>query len=141
MKEDYLIKIEGIQTQDGEENNISLYTKGNFVKKNGNFFISYKETETTGFIGCTTTVKIEGNDKVSMLRYGPAPSQLIIEKGKRNVCHYETGHGSLALGISADGIENKLDENGGEVNFTYQLDLNCNCVSKNTVKIKVRPNN
>ncbi|MDO5602074.1 MAG: DUF1934 domain-containing protein [Oscillospiraceae bacterium] len=138
MKEDYLIRIEGRQEQDGEENAISLVTRGSFVQKGANYYITYKETEATGFIGCTTTVKIEGEDRVTMLRHGPAPSQLVIEKGRRNVCLYETGHGSLSLGISADGIKARLGSGGGEVEFCYLLDMNAACFSKNTVKITVR---
>lgn len=138
MKEDYLIRIEGRQEQDGEENTVSLVTRGSFVQKGGSYYISYKETEATGFTGCTTTVKIEGSNRVTMLRHGPAPSQLVIEKGRRNVCHYETGHGSLSLGISADGIRAVLNQQGGEVEFCYLLDMNAACFSKNTVKITVR---
>ncbi len=139
MKEDFLIKIDGLQSQDGEDNNISLLTKGNYVIKNGKQYITYAESETTGFSGCTTTVKVEGDNKVSMIRYGPSPSELIIELGKRNVCHYETGYGALSLGISAEHIKNNLTDIGGELDFTYLLDMNNSCVSTNNVKINVKP--
>ena len=138
MTEDYLIRIDGTQSQDDDEHSISLYTKGSFTRKNGIYYITYKETEATGFAGCTTTVKADGESKVSMLRFGPTPSQLIIEKGSRNVCHYETGHGSVSLGISADEIVNSLTDNGGELKFSYLLDMNSSCISKNTVTITVK---
>ena len=127
MKEDYLITIHGTMEQDGESDSVKLMTRGSFVKRNGSFFISYKETEATGYAGCVTTVKVEDSHKVSMLRFGPAPSQLVIEKGRRHVCHYETGHGSLSLGVA--------------VRFSYLLDMDTAAVSRNIVKITVKPAN
>ena len=138
MKENYLIKINGLQMQDDEKNDVTLSTRGNFVEKNGKYYIIYKESETTGYLGCTTTVKVEGENKVSMTRQGPMPSQLIIEKNNRNVCHYETGYGSLALGISANYIKNNLTSEGGKVEFAYEMDLNSSSISTNTIKIDIK---
>ena len=81
MKEDYLITIQGTMEQNGGSDSVQLMTRGSFVKRGGSFFITYKETQATGYEGCVTTVKVEGSDKVSMLRFGPAPSQLVIERG------------------------------------------------------------
>ena len=139
MKEDYLITIHGTMEQDGESDSVKLMTRGSFVKRNGSFFISYKETEATGYAGCVTTVKVEDSHKVSMLRFGPAASQLIIEKGVRHLCHYDTGEGALTLGVAADAISNRLTDEGGEVEFSYTLDADQNSIlSKNLVKITVR---
>ena len=120
---------------------MQLMTRGSFVKRNDHFFISYNETEATGYKGCVTTVKVEGTHKVSMLRFGPAPSQLVIEKGRRHVCHYDTGAGALSLGVSADEIHAALSENGGKVKFSYMLDVDASTLSKNIVDITVKPAN
>ena len=119
---------------------MQLTTKGSFVQKNGSFFISYKESETTGYAGCTTTVKVADDEsKVSMLRFGPASSQLVIEKGTRHLCHYDTGAGALTLGVAADEICSRLTEEGGTLAFSYTLDADQNMVlSKNLVTIAVR---
>ena len=118
MKEDYLITIHGTMEQDGESDSVKLMTRGSFVKRNGSFFISYKETEATGYAG-----------------------QLVIEKGRRHVCHYETGHGSLSLGVAADEIHSRLSDEGGTVRFSYLLDMDTAAVSRNIVKITVKPAN
>lgn len=141
MNEDYLITIRGTMEQGGERDKVKLMTRGSFVRRNGSFFITYKETETTGYAGCVTTVKVEDSQKVSMLRFGSAPSQLVIEKGRRHVCHYETGYGSLSLGVAADEIESRLSEKGGTVQFSYLLDVDTASISRNTVKITVKPAN
>lgn len=139
MKEDFLITIRGRIEQNGDSDSIELMTRGGFVRRNGSYFITYQETEATGYVGCTTTVKVEGSQRVSMLRFGPAASQLIIEKGRRHVCHYETGHGALDLGIAADEIEADLTPQGGSVDFSYTLDVDTAMMSRNFVNITVRP--
>lgn len=139
MREDYLITIRGTMEQDGESDKVELITRGNFVQRGRSYYITYQETEATGYKDCVTTVKVEGDEKVSMLRYGPAPSQLIIEKGRRHVCHYETGVGSLSLGVAADAIESRLTDKGGRVRFSYLLDVDTSSISRNVVDITVRP--
>lgn len=110
------------------------------MRRGGSFFITYKESETTGYAGCTTTVKVaEDGRKVAMLRFGPAASQLIIEKGTRHLCHYETGYGSMTLGVAADEIESQLFDEGGQVKFSYTLDADQDMVlSRNLVTITVK---
>ena len=98
MEENYLITIKGTMEQRGDTDTVELMTRGSLVHKDGAYYIVYKETETTGYEGCTTTVKVaEDARKVSMLRFGKQSSQLIIEKGTRHLCHYETGYGSPSI--------------------------------------------
>ena len=138
MKENYLINIEGTIEQDGEADTISMMVRGDFARRNGNFFIRYKETENNGFEGNITTVKVEDDQKVSMLRHGATPSQLVIERGRRHVCHYESHIGSLSLGVAADEIENQLTEAGGNLLFSYTLDTGNSHLSHNQIKITVQ---
>ncbi len=138
MKENFLINIEGVMDRDGDIDKVHLLTKGSFMRKNDSFFISYEETEATGYEGNITTVKAEGEGKVSMLRVGNAPSQLVIERGRRHVCHYDTGFGALNLGVAADEIENCLTEQGGRLSFSYTLDSGEEQISHNRVDITVR---
>ena len=68
----------------------------------------------------------------------PARSTLIIEPGRRHVCHYDSGYGVLSLGVAADEILNGLTEQGGEVEFSYTLDTGSTQISYNKVKITVQ---
>ncbi len=139
IREDHLIKVVGTQEGDDAHDSISLVTKGEFVIKDNTFYITYKETEATGFAGCSTTVKAKADgSKVSMLRFGAISSQLTLEKGTRHICHYETGQGSLSLGLAADEIDCALNEDGGLLRFSYLLDFGAETLSKNTVEITVR---
>ncbi|WP_337595841.1 DUF1934 domain-containing protein [Gemmiger sp.] len=139
MQENFLITIKGTMEQRGDSDTVELMTRGSLVHKEGAYYIVYKETEATGYEGCTTTVKVaEDARKVSMLRYGKVPSQLIIEKGTRHLCHYETGYGAISLGVAADVIEHELTEAGGKLKFSYTLDSGAeNFISRNLVDITV----
>lgn len=141
MEEKYLITIKGTMEQDGKSDTVELMTRGSLVHKDGAYYIIYKETEATGYEGCTTTVKVADDArKVSMLRFGKVPSQLIIEKGTRHLCHYETGYGAISLGVAADVIEHQLSDQGGKLNFSYTLDFGAeNFISRNLVAITVDP--
>ena len=77
--ENYIIRIkssidqfdnEGVIREE-DRDHIELMTRGNFTKKNGSYYISYKETQTIGFEGCTTTIKIaEDGSRVALLGSG-----------------------------------------------------------------------
>ena len=150
MKEDFIIRIKSRSEQFehtqpvrvDEDDRIELMTYGSFVKKGDTYYTTYKETETTGYEGCTTTLKIAvDGSRVVMLRFGKnggVGTQLQIEKGKRNLCHYETGYGSMTLGVTADEIECGLTEKGGTARFGYLLDANsAELVSRDRLEVTV----
>lgn len=141
MEENYLITIKGTMEQDGERESVELMTRGKFVRRGSSYFIAYEETEATGYAGCTTTVKATTDAReVVMTRFGKVPSQLVIEKGVRHICHYETGFGSVSLGVAADVIELDLTDAGGRLQFSYTLDSGGeNFISRNLVDITVAP--
>lgn len=138
MNYNCLICIDGTLDQQGEQERIQLKTRGSFLRRGNSFFIAYEETEATGYAGCTTTVKVAADEsRVAMLRFGPASSQLIIEKGVRHVCHYETGVGALTLGVAADEIRCQLTDAGGQAFFSYTLDDGTQELSRNLVEVTV----
>jgi uncharacterized beta-barrel protein YwiB (DUF1934 family) len=138
-QENYIIRIKSRIEQDGDTQNVELMTRGNFLLKNNNFYITYKETETTGYDGCVTTLKLASDgSRVLMMRQGQASAQLLIEKARRNLCHYETGYGSVTLGVTADEIECGLTERGGTARFSYILDADSvSLMSRNALEITV----
>lgn len=115
-----------------------LFTQGLFYKKNDNYYITYDETETTGFDGSKTTLKVEGNQKVTLMRSGKSKSHLIIENGERNVGHYGTDAGNMMIGVYTKEISSELTDAGGDIYFSYQLDINSTLISENEVYINVQ---
>ncbi len=138
MKKDVFIKIKGVQQVDDEQDVTELFTQGSFYKKNNNYYITYDESETTGFSGSKTTLKVEGNDKVTLMRSGSVKSHLIIENGLRNVGHYGTHEGDMMIGVYTKSIDSSLSDNGGDLYFSYALDINSSLISENEVFINVK---
>ena len=130
VEENYLITIKGTMEQNGENDTVELMTRGNFVQRGNSYYIVYAETEATGYAGCTTTVRVSQDARlVSMTRFG-----------NRHLCHYETGYGSISLGVAADVIEHNLLPDGGELQFSYTLDSGAETlISRNSVLITVEP--
>lgn len=134
-----MISIKGtVFSEDAPPDIIEIITEGRYYTKDGKRYISYKESEVTGLNGVTTTVKVEGEDIVTLIRSGIAQSRLIVAKGQRQLCHYGTEYGDLMVGISGCHINSKLDDVGGELSFNYTLDVNANMVSHNEVSISVK---
>ncbi|MEA5050836.1 MAG: DUF1934 domain-containing protein [Oscillospiraceae bacterium] len=135
-----VINIKGTQRADGDTDRLSLSTLGKFYKKDDDYYISYTETEATGYNGAVTTLRVEADRRVTMSRTGEAVSQLTLEKGRKHMCHYDTGFGSFMLGVRADTIENRLTDKGGRLRLRYALDLNATQLSENELDITVREN-
>ena len=147
-KENYIIRIKSLSEQfdhmepvpSEEEERIEIMTYGTFVKKGGSYYITYKETQTVGFEGCTTTIKIaEDGSRVALLRFGRISTQLIIERDRRNICYYETEVGPVTLGVTGDGITSALTEKGGTATVRYLLDADdpTSLINRTTLKLRV----
>lgn len=140
MENNCTITITGRQIASGDIEKLSLTTLGQFTLTPKEAVIRYEESETTGFAGDVTTLSIEGNRRATLTRFGKTFSTLVIEKGTKHMCHYDTGEGNMVIGILADKIDNRLDEHGGELELRYRLDVNSNAVSINELNISVHEN-
>lgn len=147
--ENYIIRIKSYidqfdsegNTKEEDRDHIELMTRGNLVKKGESFYITYKETQTIGFEGCTTTIKIaEDGSRVALLRFGKVNTQLVIQRDYRNICYYETEVGPITLGVTGDGIACDLSEPaGGTAKFSYLLDADdpTALINRTTLEIQV----
>ena len=133
-----IIEIKGTQENDGEENVIELNTEGRFGKKDGDYFISYDESELSGLGDVKTVLWVKKNDSVVLTRSGSFESRLEIEKGKRSVSVYRTPQGDMMLGIYGEAIEHELTDTGGKLSLCYTIDSDLTLISRNTVNISVR---
>ena len=137
-KNEYLISVTGIQEVDGEKDKIELQTVGNFMMKPSHAYIGYKEyDEENPSISSNNVVKVENEDRVTIIRNGEIQTRLILEKGRRHQCHYRTIMGDLMIGVSAETIKNELTESGGKLHVIYSLDFNNEIVSNNEFYINV----
>ena len=138
MKKDVYISIRGIQAIDGDRDVTELFTQGRFYARNNSYYITYDESEATGYEGSKTTLKVEGSRKVTLTRSGAVRSHLIVEAGERNIGHYGTAGGELIIGVNTRLIRSSLTDAGGDLRFSYSLDVNSSLVSENEVYVNVK---
>ena len=138
--DNYLISVKGIQELDGDKDQIELTTVGSYMINNrGSTYIGYKEYDDENpSITSNNVVKVEGKDKVTIIRNGGKQTRLILETGKRHQCHYRTIMGDIMIGVFTDTIKNELTDKGGSLFVRYELDFNNEFVTKNEFYIDVK---
>lgn len=139
MKEDYAITIRGRQVyEDEDQGEICLSALGTYREKDGARFILYKEyDEEDANTYRTALLKVEPG-VVTMSRSGSS-TRLILEKGRRHLCMYDTGFGALTVGIYTSQLDVDLDDSGGTLEIAYTLDVDSNLSSQNRLHIDVSP--
>lgn len=139
MKKDVIISLNSLIETGGEPDRLLIETVGKMMYKDSVLYLTYKETEQSGYDGCSVLVKMEGEDLVSITRSGEYTSHLVIQSGKRNICSYESPAGVLSLGLSCDKIDVKYkNDEPCEICLKYEMDINSELVSKNQLIIKIK---
>ena len=139
METNAWITLSGRQMIDGESDNFELTTAGKYTMQGGKYYVSYEGSEITGYDKTTTTLKIKG-DQVSMIRFakGNVASQMVFETGKQYTGIYRTPHGSLNIDIYTNNMRVEIDENGGEVELDYFIQLNNTEPVRNNLRVYIR---
>ena len=139
MIENYLISITGRQEIDGEQGEINLTTYGSYILKGQKKYIVYKEYPEDNQAPVTAVLKVD-QTQVTLTHTGDS-TRLILEKGQRHLCQYDTGVGSLLVGIFTQDMESSLAEKGGELKIHYTMDINSVLSSKNEIFVTVKEAN
>lgn len=138
MEENYILSVCGIQYTGEEPDKIELQTHAAYVIKNNVRYISYKEyNENQPDQPFRTTIKIEPNNVVTVIKGGDTYHNLVLEKGVRHHCDYKTPYGTLFLGVFTEDVRIELDEKGGSLDVVYNLDVDSDLISKNKLSLKL----
>ena len=139
VNKNVIISIKGIQTSvDNNSNTLELVTEGKYYKKNGSYFLSYKESEVTGMQGTTTTLKINKEGIITLMRFGLVNTQFIFEQGQKHVSYYDTTSGTFTIGVLANNVDINVDENGGEIKVDYCLEIDNSKAGENDLYLHIR---
>ena len=139
METNAWITLLGKQTVDGSDDSFELTTAGKYIKRDGKYYVSYEGSEITGYDNTTTTLKIK-DDYVSMIRFGMGggASQMVFETNKQYTGIYRTPHGSLSVDVFTNEMRVDVDEDGGELEIDYFVQLN-NCEPvRNNLRVSIR---
>jgi uncharacterized beta-barrel protein YwiB (DUF1934 family) len=133
-----LISIKGFQAaQLSEEESFELVTDGEYSLDNGVAQFSYMESELTGYAGMKTTFLVEP-DRVVLTRAGGLNGDMVFSEGRKHHFVYETTYGSLTMGIDTQSITQQMNENGGNLEIHYVIDVDNVVMSRNSFKINVK---
>lgn len=131
-----LVHIKDSHFSDGEKTCCELTSSGFFGCENGIYSVSYEETDEE-LAGCTTTLKVDAPEKITMIRSGRYNTEMVFETDRRHTCFYSTPFGELMMGVYAKSVFSELNENGGRVRFIYTIDFNNDLISENDLEIFV----
>lgn len=133
-----MITVKSLQRIDDEVNETEIITEGTLEATADGYELRYIESDTTGYEGANTLLKINQN-KFELLRTGSVEGELIIELDKKNFCHYGTPYGELIVGVQAKYIKNNLSIFGGKAEAGYVMDMNSVLVGNYELTVEVKP--
>lgn len=133
-----LITICDYHDVQGQREKSELTTTAEIHGTTDDYFVIYEE-QSEELKGCTTTVHVENSNCVTVSRTGAYNTELKMEKGKRNLCCYNTPVGQIMMGVFTSSIRSEYTENKKTIlDFSYSLDFNNELLSKNRIKITAK---
>lgn len=125
---DIMLKIVGKQViSEAEEEQLEFVTEGKYYVKGDSVYLLYDESEFSGMEGCTTSLKITG-ENIKMKRFGETigiDTEIEFEKGKRFKGYYDTPFGSVEMEVLTNDVVNNIieTEGKGRLNIDYNISL------------------
>ena len=139
MEQNVVITLRGKQLyEDLPPESIELVTEGVMNWEGECCTLRYLETELTGMGSTTTVIQIVG-EEVTMMRQGEVYSQMVFRQGKRHLSHYRTPYGEMTIGVNARHVLVDMDENGGELELDYDIEMDHVLSGRNVFAIHVEP--
>ncbi len=138
MEKDVIISIKGMQKYEHADSDvIELITKGRLAEREGNFTLTYQESELTGLEGTRTTIQVEG-EQVTLLREGGVNSQMVFQEGRRHMSMYNTPYGAIEIGIKTSHLMADLHDRGGAIEIDYAIEVDHALAGRNIFQINVK---
>lgn len=138
MKKDVMITVDSRQEHPDKDADVfNFITEGTYYKEEGNYYITYDESNITGMDGTTTTLKIEP-DSVTLIRLGNVSSLMVFQQGRKHISEYNTEYGTFEVGVTAHKVCVNMDDLGGNINVEYIIEVNNQLTSYTTLNVKVQ---
>jgi uncharacterized beta-barrel protein YwiB (DUF1934 family) len=136
MTKDVLIKISGLQSMDGDSDNIEVITTGEYFLKNGKHYVIYDE-EVEGFEGIIhNTIRITP-DMLDVRKTGVVGTHMVFALDRPDQTHYATPMGEMVIETRTNRIFLEEDEDSLQVEVDYSLDINFEHVSNCSIILDV----
>lgn len=136
MTRDVLIKISGLQTMDGENDNVEVITTGDYFLKNGRHYVVYDEVM-DGFEGNVRNLLKISPDKLDVRKNGIASAHMVFEQDRKNLTRYATPMGEMIVEVSTNRILLEEQVDSLKVSVDYSLDINYSHVSDCNITVDI----
>jgi len=134
-----MITIEGQQRGFEEDpQTIRLTTEGQLFRKNDSWHVVYDESEATGLAGTRTTIRVDPDGTVTMLRSGSHTMEMVFARGTRHISNLQTPYGNIAIGIYTSKAEATLSPSGGSIHLGYSIDFNQQETATQKLDLEIR---
>ena len=137
MMKDVVISILSRNQTGEDEDTLDFVTDGLYSFDGEIACLTYLESEVTGLEGTRTSVMVMG-DRVVVDRDGTITSRMVFQEGTKNAFLYDTPVGSATMHVNTRRILFRFNENGGELEIDYVLDLEHTFITRNLFRIEVR---
>ena len=142
MSKKVLVTIKGTQKGlDEEETSVSSVQSGVYCKMRGKHLVEYEEVLDMGDGKCSAPVSNLlkfTQEEVWLRKRGGTSADMYFKEGSVHKCMYDTGFGTLEMGMVTNSLEIFRHEEGIDVRVEYGLDMNGAHVSDNTIEISVK---
>ena len=132
-------QLHGLDSK-SDDDAMEFITEGRFAKKGDALYLIYEESELSGVIGCTTSLKVT-DGKVRMKRYGDEggiETAIEFTKGGKFVGLYETPFGAVEMEVLTNDIDNQLSPEGsGTLGIDCSVSLKGLVESRNLLKFEI----
>ncbi|MGN0383545.1 MAG: DUF1934 domain-containing protein [Eubacterium sp.] len=137
MTKDVVLSINGIQMAAEDDDTIDVITPGKYYNKNGMHYVIYEEVDEDTLKSTQNVIKV-GEYSIEIKKIGFVNSSLVFESGRENLSCYETPYGELMVGILANEVLVKAEENFIDVDIDYSLKINGEYVSDCKINMNIR---
>jgi len=136
-----VVTIVGTQRDaQGEETRIELITPGHYYEKNGVQYIVYQDSEVSGLEGAKTMLKVY-DQYVVLVRMGSVAHKQEFRLGTKSYSTYVTPYVTMEMGTLTQNINLALSGPAKNIHIRYELEINGQWQSTNTLSISVREEN
>jgi uncharacterized beta-barrel protein YwiB (DUF1934 family) len=122
-----------------EEDTISVVTPGDFCETEYGYKVEYDETKISGMEGTKTTILIR-KDSFDLIREGTTETKMEFENNKMTTSLYKTPYGVMDVRIDTRKLKINVDEQGGNINAVYILEIGGQPAMKTNLSIDIKVN-
>ncbi|MCL2627682.1 MAG: DUF1934 domain-containing protein [Oscillospiraceae bacterium] len=133
-----LISIKGLPVfAESDDEAFELMTEGEYKQTDDISTFSYIENPFTGQDGLLTTFAVEP-DRIVLSRGDEMSSDMIFSEKQKHHFLYNTPFGSVMMGIDTHSIKKNMENDSGNIEIRYDIEVDNVAVSRNLFKINIK---